>query len=353
MSDFTEIKNRIYEEERIEEVLELLGCWGIDSEQGGKLIIAALPDGENKRSVQVKNNPSLASSIRSRGINGSIFDIVSYILYEAESEDALKMNLPKSKFWICTKLKYNEYIDAFYKETSDQPKQIQKYNGWLKKIKNNVTNQVPKNVIRDASIVNEFGNVPYFEWINEGITGQTQRLFGVGIDVHSDRITFPVHDKSGNIVGVKGRYCGRSKDVEDKYKYLYVVPCNKSIEFFNLHRATPYIDSSQEVIVVEGAKTVMLLHQWGYKNVISIEGDSLSSHQITLLKELGLSTKYIFAWDKDKSIEFVKKEIQRLNGRNRYAIYDKDELLSSKNSPTDQGKKVWENLYQNYQYKIT
>ena len=353
MSELQEIKKRIFKEEKIKDILKKLECWNIHDEQNGKLIVAALPDGDNKRSVQIKNNEFLTSHIRSKGIDGDIFDIVSYIIYNAESEEDRKKCLSKSKYWICNQLNWYEYIDEFYKLTDDTPSPIPQYNKWLYEIqKQRQKHDIRPNKIRPITILDEYGIVPYKKWLDEGLSIKTQKKFGVGIDVRSERITFPVHNKNGELIAVKGRYCGKDKEIEENYKYLYLYPCNKSIEFFNLHRALPYIKSKNEVIVVEGAKTVMYLDQWGYKNAISIEGDSLSETQINILKDLGIGIKFVFAWDKDKDVEFVFNEVKKLKGRLKYAIYDKDNLLSGKDSPCDKGKDVFETLYNKYNYKI-
>lgn len=351
MSELQQIKTRIFNESKIVEVLELLDCWGIETEQNGKLYVAGLPDGENKRSVQIKNNENLISHIRSRGIVGDIYDVISYIVFDADTNEKRQTCLSKSKYWICAKLGYIEFIDDFYKETSNEIKQKPKYNDWLKKL-NKSSMQEITNEVKPLKLLQFFGTVPYLKWLEEGISIKTQKMFQVGVDVQSERITFPVHNKSGELIGIKGRYFGCNEKIEDKYKYLYIIPCNKSIEFFNLHRALPHIIEKKEVIVVEGAKTVMLLYQWGYKNIISIEGDSLSDYQIQILKDLGLDIKFIFAWDKDKSVEFVFNEVIRLKGRLKYAICDKENLLDDKDSPCDKGEFVWKYLYENNVYKI-
>lgn len=211
---------------------------------------------------------------------------------------------------------------------------------------------VQENQTYPNNMLETYGTVPYKMWIEEGIDYYTQLEFGVGIDVKSERITFPVHNRQGELVGVKGRYCGKDQNIEDNYKYLYLLPCNKSIEFFNYHRAIRYIKEMNEVIIVEGGKTTMLLHQWGYRNCISIEGDSLSDYQIKILKDLGLCMRYIFAFDKDKDATFVVKEASKLPGRMKYGIYDTDNLLSDKDSPADRGKPTWEKLYTECQFKL-
>lgn len=353
MTDLQQIKRRIFKEERIEELLELLECDFIDAEQGGMLFTASLPDGDNRRSVQIKNNENLGSSIRSRNIEGDIYSIVSYIIYDAKTEEDLNSTLPRSKYWLCDKMNYLEYVDDFYKETSgniEVPKI--NYNRWLNNLKRTASNEIVCNKVIEESILEKYGRLPNYGWLQEGISYGTQSHFGVGFDVRSERITFPIHNMYGELVGVKGRYCGQNQEIEDSFKYLYLEPCNKSLEFFNLHRALPYINEYKEVIVVEGAKTVMLMHSWGYKNVISIEGDSLSNVQIRLLKSLGISISLIFAWDKDKDAEYVKNEVQRVQGRLRFAVLDVDNLLNEKDSPVDQGKEIWNKLYKENLYKI-
>lgn len=354
MSDFKEIKKRIYEEEKIKFILEELECWGINTEQNGKLFVAGLPDGDNPRSVQIKNKESLNSAIRSKGIDGDIFDVISYIVYEADTEEKREGTLSKSKYWVCNKLDYYEYIDEFYKETSNQQQKKPTYNKWLsglKKQRDNTKDRIVNNIYPEK-ILNHFDVIPYKKWVDEGLLPSTQRMFEIGIDVKSDRITFPVHNSKGEIVGIKGRYCGTNKEIESNYKYLYIYPCNKSIEFFNFHRALPYIKEKGEVIIVEGGKTTMFLYQWGYYNSISIEGDSLSDYQIEILKDLGMNIKFVFAFDKDKDAAFVKQEASRLKGRLRYGIIDLENKLQEKDSPTDQGEEVWEYLYEKCCFRI-
>jgi len=352
MSELRQIESKIYNEDRIEELLEYLDCWDIMTEQYGILYVAGLPDGDNSRSVQIKNTESLSVNIRSKGITGSIFDLVSYIIFGSETEQEMKDTLSKSKFWICNKLNYPEFIDEFYRVTSDTQEPVKNYNEWLKKASTKINKSNTLNVVLSDKYINEYEIIPYYKWFKEGLSITTQKYFQIGIDVNTERITFPVHNKNGELIGIKGRYCGKNKEIEDKYKYLYLIPCNKSLELFNLHRALPHIQRLKEVIVVEGGKTTMFLKQWNYPNAVSIEGDSLSPPQIKLLKELGLDIKYIFAFDKDKDAEYVKKEASKLTGRMKYGIIDIENNLEHKDSPTDKGKEVWDSLYKNNIYKI-
>ncbi|MFK3936577.1 DNA primase [Alkalihalobacillus sp. NPDC078783] len=353
MSELLLIKKRLYEEERIEELLEKLDCWGYDTEQGGNLIVCALPDGDNKRSIQIKNNEYLSTAVRSRGIQGDIFDLVAYILYEAETKEERLSNLNKSKFWICKEFNYYEYIDEFYRVTSnDAPARINKETQWLKSFKKKNTQQL-KNEILPVSALSRYDIAPHIKWLEEGLTIETQKRFGVGFDVRSERIIFPIHDSEGNLIGVKGRYVGTNEKTLKDVKYIYLQPCNKSLELFNFHRAYKYIKEKNEIIVVEGGKSTMFLDQWGIRNSVSVEGDQLTYSQIELIKSLGFGVKLVFAWDKDKDVAFIKEQLKPFKNRQVEIIFDKGNLLTGeKDSPVDRGKEVFRKLYSDYKFKM-
>lgn len=351
MSDLREIEKRIYDEERIEELLEHLGCWNINYEQGGSLIVAGLPNGDNPRSVQVRNNESLSSAIRSKGVKGSIFDLVSSIKYDAITNAEMIENLSKSKYWICNIFNYMEFIDEFYRDTAKIELQKKDYNKWLKKVspRKKKKSELTNDIISDYD---ENDIIPYVGWVEEGLQINTQKHFGVSIDVQTERITFPVHNKDGEVIGLKGRYIGNDEEISNHKKYIYVKPCNKSIELFNLHRAIPHIIARKEVIIVEGGKTTMYLTQWNFPNAVSVEGDSLSEQQVKLLKDLGIDINFIFAYDKDKGLDYVMSEASKVKGRMRNFIFDSNNLLTEKDSPTDKGENVWNELYNNNIYKV-
>jgi DNA primase len=157
-------------------------------------------------------------------------------------------------------------------------------------------------------------------------------------------MVFPVHNKNGDLIGVKGR----SVNTDDEYKYLYLYSCNKSIELFNYHRAIEYINKYKKVYIGEGAKFTMLLTQWGYPNCVSIEGSDISQVQIYELKKLGIDIKYIFCYDKDKNEQYVKNQVKQIKNRIVKIMIDKDNLLQNKESPTDKGEYIFNDLVDNY-----
>jgi len=359
MSDLREIKNRIYDEELIIDILEALECLNINEEQNGQLFTAQLPiefQSNNKRAVQVKNNESLTSHIRNRGIQGDIFSIIGYILFDCQEFEDVKENLYEIKAWICNLFGWNEYMD-FVTGFKSIPKK-QEWNSWLKPyLSSNKTRDLfednlnRKNRPIDRSIFTRYIMKPHYEFIKSGINCQTQREFEIGFCMDTQRVIYPIYDNDGKeIVGIKGRYVGKNKDVAEQKKYLYLIPCDKSILLYNLHRALPYIQEKQEVYVFESAKSCMLAYQYGFKNAVSIEGNEMSNVQAYLL--IQLKVPIIFCFDKDMDLSFIKKQAKLIRGGICYTILDKEDLLNEKDSPIDRGKETWEYLIKKHKYKL-
>lgn len=344
--ELQQLKKRIYENKHIEKILEELNCHHIKPEQSGNLITAGLPDGDNTRSIQIRNCEELYSAIRSRGVDGDIYTIIGYILYETATFEEVKSKLYQIKQWIVNALEYDDF--AFNDFGQAKPKKD--FNWWLRPIQKERPKKIEiyKNEIIDERVLNQYINLPWMGWLQDGISIETQREYGIGLDVQSERVTIPIHNKDGKLIGVKGRYVGSDKRTLDEKKYTYLYRCAKSIELFNLHRALPYIKEKKECIVVEGGKSTMLLYSWNVKNAVSIDGDKISPVQVKLLKELGLNVDLIFAFDKDKDKEYILEQIKQIKGRRIFYLFDEDGLFDDpKASPVDNGYDVWNLLYEN------
>ncbi len=109
-----------------------------------------------------------------------------------------------------------------------------------------------------------------------GISQETAETFGVGFysgkGSMAGRVVIPIHNERGELVAYAGRAIDGS---EPRYK----VPAgfHKSLELFNLHRAT-----EPEVILVEGFFDCMNVHQAGF-SAVALMGCSLSEAQEELL----------------------------------------------------------------------
>ncbi|MCA1021499.1 DNA primase [Halobacillus litoralis] len=353
MSDLKSIKEEIYNCGFIPKLLEGLGCEHI--EMRGERFEAQLPehfDSSNIRSVQVYNNESLTAAVRSRGIKGDIYTLVAYLLTEKSNEDYLNKHVHLAKKKIIEILQMDQFKgkSKLYDPNNDP-------NAWLKDIAKRKKKRfsmadVKPNEVYPESVLNQFVKAGHQIFLDDGISLDTQYEFEVGFDLQSERIIFPIRNRQGEIVGVKGR-ATKPEDVEYA-KYLFLYTCNKRQELFNLHRALPHIHKSNQVILAESEKSTMLAHDYGQFNVISQMGSDIDRVQVELLYLINPDLDIVVAYDKDKSAAEVK-ELTKVFGK-RFkkirGIWDKDNLLHDTESPFDKGKEIWEDLYENYIFPI-
>lgn len=359
--DLKAIKKRILKEDKLEQIYEAMGCDYIAVRN--RRIEASLPPhfhSTNRRSVQTKFNDSLSSSVRNRGFSGDIFFLVSYIVNGIQTEKELYKDIPNSKRFICETLGWLEYLEGgdFQKRTD--------YLAPLKAIKKGRQRkrEVKPNPVLPESILDQYLPYPSYDWIEEGISYNTQLLYGVGFDLDSHRIIIPMRNRFGQLIGVKGRIL---HDEDDDRKYMYLYQFNNSQELFNFHFAHPYILMEKKVFLVEGEKSCMKLHQAGIYNSVAIGSSDISDIQAEIIKQCGLDIEIVLCYDSDmfskdviKAIKEdpvnlpieVKKAILLFTGRTTYVMIDMQGLLGPKMAPIDLGLEIFNKLKENNCYHI-
>jgi len=355
MSDLQAIKDKLVNEDKIEDLLEALGCEYVKPEQQGFLITAQLPErfySSNKRSVQVKLNESVSCAIRSRAdFKGDIFNLVSYIKDDKRGAE-MQADLHNAKEFICKLFGWNQFLKG-----QKGGVVVKDYTASLKEIINGKKRkrEIKPNPILPEETMNEFyikgKPIPYAGWIDEGISYRTQMLYGVGWDWDSKRIVFPLRNRFGQWVGVKGRIMKTEDDPERKYLYIY--RCNNRYEWFNFHYAHTYILMSKKVYIFESEKSCMKAHSYGIFNTLAIGASDITEEQADMIKQLGLDIEIILCYDKDKTAKEVKEQAEIFEGRNVFGMFDMDGLLSEKDAPIDNGLDVWNKLVENNIYGIT
>ncbi|KAA9007744.1 toprim domain-containing protein [Paenibacillus spiritus] len=307
----------------------------------------------NKRSVQVYINESLSSRIRSFGESDlDIYGLVTYIVFDLYSEDERNKSLFKAKRWICEKLSYSEFLNSAHISTPSH-----NHLKWLKEVKKQrkKRRELPEidNEVYDEEILEQYVMFPHQKYLDEGVDYLTQVEFQIGYDIKSQRIIFPIHNRYGEIISVKGRTIHDDYEARDIYKFMYLYNFNKMVELYNWHRAVYYILEKKEIIIFEGEKSCWMSSQYGYRNCVAISGDDLSEWQVNLIRELGNEIDIVIALDKDKRKEDIVKQASKFGKtRNVYALWDQNNLLQDKDSPCDKGEVVFFRLYSENRYKI-
>ena len=104
-------------------------------------------------------------------------------------------------------------------------------------------------------------------------------------DVFRGRITFPINDVEGNVIGYSSRiYRGEdlAKYINTKETYLYV----KGNNLFNYFRARGPSKKNGYIILVEGQMDAIRVYSSGVENVVALMGTALTKEQIDLIKKL-------------------------------------------------------------------
>lgn len=346
-NDLSEVKKRLIEEDRLIDLFEELECEYITYEQGGSLITAQLPmkfGSDNKRAVQCRVSESLWCYIRNRSdFEGDIFNLVSFLKYDVQPNE-LQDNLYKSKTFICNKFGWKDLLDSKASRKVDLLANI-------KSMRTFKGNQVVRmNKVIPENTLDSYLKYPIYDWIEEGIGIKTQMDYDIGFDISSGRITIPIRNKFGQLVGVKGRLYSNDHVADYNEKYMYLHKCNQSSELFNFYIAHKSIQEKKEVIVFEGEKSCMKMYENGIYNTVAIGSSDISRTQKQMLFATGIDTNIILAYDNDKTVDEIQRVSEQLDGRNVQFIYDRDKLLEDKSSPIDGGVDIWYNLYNNYRY---
>ncbi|HTL30430.1 MAG TPA: DNA primase [Tepidisphaeraceae bacterium] len=116
-------------------------------------------------------------------------------------------------------------------------------------------------------------------------------------DTFRNRLMFPIRDETGRIIAFGGRVMPGSKDPA-KYLNSPETPLfSKSKSVFGLDLARHKIVETRTVAVVEGYTDVVMAHQYGASNVVSILGTAMTEQHVDILKRF--ADRIVLLFDAD------------------------------------------------------
>lgn len=351
--DAEEIKNIILDDVSVvSKILENLGMHHIQLHNN--YYTFGLLDGDNTASTSLYLD-DLGVKAYTRE-NEKITDIIDLVLYVQRINKIVENpTVWTAVLWLCEELGINTNNN----QSSYKPKIYQspftKFQKYIKEIMESFKTGIDKAVIQLQPKLNENILMEYLDWDNtefykDNISYLTQTEFELGIDVFSHRITIPIRDELGRLIGIKGRRVWDIVD-ENNPKYIYLKKCRKSEVLYGLDKTLPYIKEKDEVIICESEKGVMQLWTYGVKNSVAIGCHKISSIQLDKIIRINVSN-IVIAFDKDVSINELLEEYKKLcNFSNVTCIVDRFNLLEEKESPMDRQDK-WNSLYKGRRYKF-
>ncbi len=206
----------------------------------------------------------------------------------------------------------------------------------------------------DESILDEYADKYNLMFFKDGINFQTQKLFNVGFDLESLRITVPEYTLDGKLCGIMGRL-NDSKCSKDE-RWLPIIPCSRSLTLYGYHHNYETIQQKNIVVIGESEKFVQQLHSMGSYIGLATCGCDVSDIQAKHLKAL-MTSKIILAYDEGLEEEQIRLQAQKLILNNAVFsnhvgyVFDRENLIlpkGSKASPSDLGKGAFTELIKNH-----
>lgn len=267
---------------------------------------------------------------------------------------------PQKKYWYCFSCGEGgtviKFVQKYHKVNYE--KAIQMLSSWghitigneepimklIRRYKKREEEVIPIRKELDKDIMNKYKNVTISSWVNEGISKEVLEKYQVRYDDNACRIVFPIWDIDGRLINIKGRAAHPRWKEFGMAKYIYYFPLGKNDLFWGYHWHLQDIIRKNEIILVEGEKSVMKLETNGISNAVALGTSHLSKEQMQIL--LKLRVDVVVALDKDKNPR-EDKNLQNLSKYNKcFVIIDNNNLLKEKDSPIDCGIDVFKKLYE-------
>ena len=226
------------------------------------------------------------------GASGNVFTFVSDFEKISFSEavkllgDKLGINIGNN---VITKKEKDDYIDI--------------YNLTSKFYQNSLFTSLGKNAIEylekrkiDKETIKKFGiglsiqKVSLTEYLKSK-KYNVDKLIDIGLtnengnDIFINRIMFPIHDLSGNVVA----FSGRIYNTKDNSKYINTKETDKFKKgkiLYNYHIAREYLKKNDSVILMEGQMDVIRSSTVGINNCIATMGTALTKDHRSILKNM-------------------------------------------------------------------
>jgi DNA primase len=116
-------------------------------------------------------------------------------------------------------------------------------------------------------------------------------------DTFRNRIMFPIKNESGQIIAFGGRVVPGSTDPAKYLNSPETALFNKSRSIFGLDMARQKVVESRTVAVVEGYTDVMMAHQYGASNVVSVLGTAMTEQHVGVLRRF--ADRIVLLFDAD------------------------------------------------------
>lgn len=334
----SELKEYIFQNNKIEYVLEALGCHNIKYHDKHDYFSASFPDGDNLQGINIRNNKYLNYRSFSRNVSyddeKDIIDLIEYIT--------------KKDFIESIKYLHNLFgIKYKWEKKSEDKKKIENPINILAKHRCKRKIDVADIHVLDEDLLNDYVPLIHIDWFREGIMPWTAKKFGLAYSYKNKRVIIPLrYWLTGELLGINARTTVENYNDFGIKKYFITPTYQKNLNIFGLYENYESIQKAGYVVVYEAEKSVLKRDSVNDPTGVALSGHSLSDEQVRIL--IGLNVDIIISMDNDIAIEEIRHMCAKFNNiRNVYYTYDKWGLLGEKDSIADAPNKIFNFLMDN------
>lgn len=356
-------KSEIRQALGLENIYDLLIEWGGDPEYTEFGILSSTichnPPGEGSRKLYFYENTGLFRCYTGCDSAFDIFELCSKVMKIQYDEE---FDLNDSVLWVARRFGLSGMIkDDDMGKTLDDWKILSNYSR-IQEIELKDNKVTLKDY--DKTILDRLNyKIKILPWLDEGISQEVIDKAHIGFYPGADQITIPHYDINGRFIGLRGRtMCKDEAELYGKYRpmkinnQLYNHPLGMNL--YGLNWSKNAIGIMKKAIIFESEKSVLkYATDFGWNNNISVAccGSNISSHQIQLLLDCG-AQEIIIAFDRQfqeiGDAEFKHLKLNLLKIRTKFKndvlisfIFDKNMITGYKQSPIDEGKEKFLQLY--------
>lgn len=344
-----ELKEYIYNNGKIEFILNEIGCGYILYHASKDYYSCSNCNGDNKGAVNIKNNKYLncVNYTREKDFDENS-DLLTLVQYNKKLKD--------SSFSFFDTIKYLHKILGlpltFKKEIKTEtvdPLYI------FKKVR---TKRKKQNVLEfhvlNESELQDFVPYVHIDFFRDGIMSWTVKKFGLAYSYRYKRNIIPLrYWLTGELLGFNMRTSVENYDLFNIKKYLITPGYPKQMNLFGLWENKEIIQDKGYVVVYEAERSVLKRDSLGDGTGVALSGHEISDEQVKIL--IGLDCEIIIALDKDIDIEHIRYCCEKFYGIRKVSyLYDRWDLLKGNDSPADSVNKIFEFMMQYrviYDYK--
>lgn len=215
----------------------------------------------------------------------------------------------------------------------------------------------PKLKTYSTGVLDTFTKYYPVEWLNDGITRTAIDKFNILYSISQNKIIIPHYDIEGNLVGIRGRALNEW-EVENIGKYMPVKVENTwykhplSLNLYGLNLNKENIKKNGYALLFEAEKSVLQFENFFQPNcAVAVCGSNFNKFQLNLLIKECHPKEIIICFDKEENNREYKYFDKLMKIGRRYKnycnfsfIYDTENLLNMKDSPSDKGEEIFNKL---------